>query len=126
MEQIGDTVRAELARLRSMRKVTIQIAGLADGTKTPFDGKYVSRYEPEKWVLEDVGSLEEMCDKIERWLGVVDDPEDAIHFDNVGDAAVFWRRPVDSVRPWDGKQNRPLTAFNVSFERVSDPSPHTA
>jgi hypothetical protein len=124
MEKIGPTVEAELQRLKNLRPVVLQVWGLADGTPlTPFDGKYVSRYEPEKWTPEEtVGSLDELCKKIGDWLSVVDKPEDALHFENVGDATTFWRRPLESVRPFDGKPNRPLTAFNIAIVRVP-PSP---
>lgn len=124
MEKIGPTVEAEMERLENLRQWCLQVWGLANGTPlTPFDGKYVSRYEPEKWTPEEtVGSLKEMCEKISGWLAVVDKPEDAIHFETVGDATMFWRRPLESVRPWDGKPNRPLTAFNIAVVRVP-PSP---
>lgn len=98
----------------------IQIFGMIDGTPTPFDGKYVSRYEPEKWRLEDVASLDEMYAKIGEWLDVVDDPRDALQFENPGDAGACWKQETATVRPWDGKPNRPLTAFSVAVARVPE------
>lgn len=102
-------------------RYAMQIVGLADGvTASPFDGKYVSRYEPDKWRLEEISSLDEMWTKVAGWLSVVDDPRDALLFDNPIDASNLWRQPLDSIRPWDGKPNRPLTAFTISVAKVPE------
>ena len=46
------------------------------------------------------------------------DPEEALAFDSMADAIAFYRQrsKVRPVRP-DGKLNRPLTAFTVSFRQ---------
>jgi hypothetical protein len=46
---------------------------------------------------------------------------EALKFDSVSDAMECWRKQSQTrpLRP-DGKPNRPLTAFNVSPERISE------
>lgn len=49
----------------------------------------------------------------------VEDPDDAIHFENAIDALQVWRM-TSVVHPWrdDGKPNRPLTAHTVEPMRL--------
>lgn len=48
---------------------------------------------------------------------VCSDPIDALKFDTILEALECWRQPSE-IRPWrfDGKPNRPLTAYTVEIE----------
>jgi hypothetical protein len=83
--------------------------GYANGMPCPFDGMYLERYNPNGDERRGLG----------RWTK---DKADAKRFATKGEAFELWRavRTVDPVRPWDGKPNRPLTAFNVEITEVRD------
>lgn len=48
------------------------------------------------------------------------DESAAIRFDDLGHAFATWTRQstVRPTRPWDGKANRPLTAYTVTFKEI--------
>jgi hypothetical protein len=50
-----------------------------------------------------------------------DDPRDGLRFPDIEAAIECWKRQ-STVRPWrpDGKANRPLTAYTITFETVPD------
>jgi len=50
---------------------------------------------------------------------LTDNKADALRFAHVGDAMEAWKRQsrVVPFRP-DGKPNRPLTAYNATFEKI--------
>jgi hypothetical protein len=50
-----------------------------------------------------------------------DDPRDGLRFDNMAAAFECWKRQstVQPLRP-DGRPNRPLTAYTITFETVPD------
>lgn len=83
-----------------------------------FDGKYVVSYDPTKWRMRDVSSVEEIEALVAEFVTVTDDPRKARRFPNLEAAFLYWKQQVGpgSIRPWDGKPNRPLTAFHVTFE----------
>ena len=96
------------------RKI-IQIVSLSDGTKTPFDGKYLKEYDPMRDGMDPAG------DPMSCHLVAVDKPEDAAQFSDAGTALACWRQ---RGRGWrhDGEWNRPLTAFTVQVLDAPSPS----
>jgi hypothetical protein len=50
-----------------------------------------------------------------------DDPRDGLRFPDIKAAIECWQRQ-STVRPWrpDGRPNRPLTAYTITFETVPD------
>jgi hypothetical protein len=92
-----------------MRNKVLQIISRADGW-TGHDDKYVARYDPTVHKPDggyDGGILE-----------LTDDPRKALKFSDAGEALEKWRQPAGcqchGIRPWDGKPNRPLTAYTVT------------
>lgn len=69
-------------------------------------GRYVTRYEPEN------------AKRGEQWVWTSDDPDEALAF---ADPAELHRTYSQSVgtRPWDGRPDRPLTAFHITVARRS-------
>ncbi len=90
--------------------VVIRIQWLAGGTTFAenVDGQYVKTFNPD--AFDGRGAMT-ATPKI----------EDAIHFPDAGAAMEFYRQ-TSTIRPLreDGKPNRPLTAFTVSIERVTE------
>lgn len=91
-------------------KTIIRIVGLADGRTGDIDGQYLVAYNN---TVED-----------DRGIGVVygtTDRDFAMRFDDFAAAAAYWQQVSRTVpvRP-DGKPNRPLTSFTITFEHVGD------
>lgn len=57
-----------------------------------------------------------------------DDLAKAMRFEDGPAALECWRQvhARDPVRPWDGKPNRPLTAFTVTIEEAPEKNPDSA
>lgn len=70
------------------------------------EGRYVARYDP---------------DDDHDPVATTDDPSDALTFASASGAMACWRRP-STRRPFrtDGKPNRPLTAYTVTVEPLTD------
>lgn len=90
----------------------IRIIGCVDGNPCEFDGQFVSAYDPTVHLPDgdyDGGILE-----------VTPDRTHALQFAGAGEAMNKWRQPAGckchGIRPWDGKENRPLTAWHVVIE----------
>lgn len=85
-------------------RVVIRCLGLANGTPGP-RGQYLQSYDNETG--ESV------------WTGEMDK---ALVLTS-GNALALYRSvlPSQPIRPWDGKPNRPLTAFSVEFVPVPEP-----
>jgi hypothetical protein len=88
----------------------LQVISRCDGYPSRFDGQYVKAYDPTVHLLNggyDGGLLETTADKTEAML-----------FADAAVALEKWRQPAGcpchGVRPWDGKPNRPLTAFHCA------------
>jgi hypothetical protein len=83
-----------------------------EGTTSPFsenvDGSYVKTYDPD--AFNGQGDMT-----------ATHDSKEAKRFPDAKAAMEFYRQ-VSTVRPvrGDGKPNRPLTAFTVSFKSVAD------
>ena len=90
-------------------RVAIRIIGRVDDEPTQFDGKFVKAYDP-TYRLPD-GSYDGGI------LEVTSEPSEALSFLTMEEAAKKWAQSY-GIRPWDGKPNRPLTAFHCSIERV--------
>jgi len=69
-------------------------------------GKFVARYEPEQ------------APKGEQWLWVTDDPTEALAFDDPAKLHECYEQSI-GTRPWDGRPDRPITAFHVEINRLS-------
>jgi hypothetical protein len=72
------------------------------------DGQYLRSYDPD--AFDGQGDMT-----------ATHDLKEAKHFSDIKAAMEFYRQ-VSTVRPvrGDGKPNRPLTAFTVSFKSVAD------
>lgn len=83
----------------------IQVVGLADGTDTPHDGRYVTEIDVDAWDGRGM-------------LYTINNAEEALGFESYADAFEYWRQQsaVRPLRP-DGKPNRPGTAFTVEIFR---------
>ena len=86
--------------------VVIKSEGYADG-RTGYNGMWLRSYDPE---AHDGRGAIEWCHAIER----------ARRFKDHGEAFETWKAvpKCHPVRLTDGKPNRPLTAFTVTFETV--------
>lgn len=84
-----------------MEKTVIRCEELADGTIPEVAGFFLAEYD------ENTGES--------RWTPQA---KLAIHFDSKEAAFTLWKsvHKQQPVRPWDGKPNRPLTAFTVTME----------
>jgi hypothetical protein len=93
----------------------IRIIGLNDGQPTPYDGKYLSKYDPDEPGHDPDGNP--MWATVE----VVEDKAKALHFRSAGDAMDLYRRICKPPREFraDGRPNRPLTAFTVDIQRLA-------
>lgn len=90
--------------------VIVKILGLVDGSKTPFDGRYLIEYDPTQQGFAPDGK------PIQCLLVTTENASEATQFHNMTIAVEVCRR-ADGVRP-DGLPNRPITAFNLEFEAV--------
>ena len=90
----------------------IKVVKRVDGQDSEFDDKWVAQYDPTYHWPNGVydGGI----------FTVTTDPAEALSFSSPGEAAEKWRQPTGctchGIRPWDGKPNRPLTAFTVAIE----------
>jgi hypothetical protein len=91
----------------------IRIVGLATGEPTPFDGRYVAEYDPGQDGIAPDGR------RMKCLLRTTANPAEALRAPQ-RELFELWRA-VDPRKPlrWDGKPNRPLTAFTVTFEAAS-------
>ena len=91
--------------------IVIRILNRVDGGLTGFNGKYVAKYDPTAHWPD--GSYDDGI------LEVTEDPAKALQFRDAMEATETWKRTpgckCHATRPWDGKPNRPLTAFNVEI-----------
>jgi hypothetical protein len=62
--------------------------------------RFVTRYEPE------------LAPKGEQWIWTSADPMEAIGFDDAAKLHEFYSRSI-GTRSWDGKPDRPITAYHV-------------
>lgn len=92
-----------------MTDYVIKIEGLVVGPPTEYDGEYLLSYDP------GIGKPGECI------LDTVRDPQLAKKFPDMVEARKEWMR-IDPREPmrFDGKPNRPLTSFSVSFEPVDN------
>lgn len=78
---------------------------------TPFDGQFLKEYDPERDGSDYRGMV------MNTHLVTTLNPQDAMKFEHPGAAWDLWqltcqRNPIR----WDGKPNRPLSAFTISVE----------
>lgn len=87
-----------------MTKSIIKFICYASGALSSIDGLYLVRYDP---TIKD-GVF---------FLDTTDDPRKAKTFDPPGLAMEEWMRvsPNMPTRLWDGKPNRPLTAWSIEI-----------
>ena len=91
------------------------LVGGADGTPTPFDGKYLAEYDPGRDGRSPWGG------HLAAHIAVTDDPSQAKRYAGVFEMWEDWKLvdPREPVRR-DGQPNRPLTYFSVISENVPD------
>jgi hypothetical protein len=87
-------------------KIVMQCVGLAIGSACGLEGQYLEGFDPD--AHHGLGEA--------FWTP---DKNKALPFADVREAMELWRKPstVRPLRP-DGKPNRPLTAFTVTFETI--------
>jgi hypothetical protein len=68
-------------------------------------GRYLVRYEPE------------LAPKGEQWIWTTDDRKQAARFEDIGEFHKLYRQSI-GTRPWDGKPDRPITAFHVEVTQT--------
>jgi hypothetical protein len=92
--------------------VVLRIVGLSGGAPSPWDGRWLVEFDPDKRGRDPVGRA------TLAHVVVTDDIERARRFHDAAQAWEFWRRPS---KRWpregrsDGKPNRPMTAFSVTI-----------
>lgn len=91
--------------------VVIQVLGLADGT-TFAEPAYVQSYRPELLRAYRQGQATEQ--EAEGYLYLTTRIGWAWRYPDFAAASEAWRYAI-GTRPWDGKPDRPLTAFTVSI-----------
>lgn len=84
----------------------MKLMGLVDGRPTEHDDKYVKEYDPATGVLVSTHNIDE-----------------AKHYPSIIEAWDDWKQPDPRhpIRAGDGKPNRPLTSFSVTFDPVPEP-----
>lgn len=90
----------------------IRIVGLADGPPTPFDGQYLSAYDPDT-PGEDPNGL-----PMTATMKTTADPSQALHFASMEEARNLYMqnaKPPYHIR-MDGLPNRPLRAFSIEIK----------
>jgi hypothetical protein len=99
----------DLHILNTLVPYVILIHGLPSGDPSPYDETYLERFD-----FDD-------CPPGECNLFTVPDPRHARRFTDLLDATGVWKT-IDPRQPldWDGRPNRPLTIFSVTFEPVPD------
>lgn len=90
------------------KKHVLRIDGDALGNATPFDGQWITEYDPSRMGIAPDGR------PLFCHLKTTREIRNAKMFDTAGEAIMFFRRDY-GVRT-DGKPNRPLTAFNIWVE----------
>ena len=90
------------------KKHVLRIDGDALGNPTPFDGQWITEYDPSRLGIAPDGRPL-LCHL--RTTRII---SRAKMFDTAGEAIMFFRR--DYGLRTDGKPNRPLTAFNIWVE----------
>ena len=92
-----------------MPNYVILIHGLVSGQSTPYDETYLKRFD----FAGAPGG--------EANLHTVATPQEAAQFPDLEAARQEWMKvdPRQPRRPYDGRPNRPLTAFSVSIEPVT-------
>ena len=87
--------------------VRMRIIGTSEGP-TAFDGQYVMEYDPSRPGVDPEGR------EMVAHIVTTPDPEKARIFETLEEALALWKQS-HGIRE-DGRPNRPLTAFTVTFE----------
>lgn len=89
--------------------LTIRLLGLTIGGPTELDGQYLVEYDPERqgWTPNGTPMIAHIVTTPNR--------DEAARY-SAAQATELYKRS-SGMRP-DGRPNRPLTAFDVAFERV--------
>lgn len=83
----------------------MKIIGKASGLPTEFDGQFLLEYDPTR-----KGHMNGRT--IIAHIVTVSDPSHALKFDSFQSVMKMWKLE-NGTRPYDGKPNRPLTAFTI-------------
>lgn len=97
----------------------LKLVGLANGPRTPHDGRYLMEYDP-RWRSESERVVDEDGHMLLIYLfRTTDDIRKAMRFETPTAAFSVWKSvsPNLPTRP-DGKPNRPLTAFTAEVVPV--------
>jgi hypothetical protein len=82
------------------------------------EAKYLERFDPD-WVPPGPQRQPPAMTGRAWWT---DDPAKAQRFAGPVEALTEWKRQstVLPIRPWDGRPNRPLTAYTIGLETVEE------
>lgn len=102
----------------------VDMPGIMLPEPPPVIGHYVQEYDPSGTMLPGlppvIGHYIQEYDPSYRFpIGRVVTTENkcaAQRFENMSEALAFWQQQVGDTPRWDGKPNRPLTAFTVEVE----------
>lgn len=90
--------------------VVVKIIGMANGGPSPFDGRYLVEYDPERDGEAPDGR------PVIAHIATSEKLEEAQRFPGFAAAGECWKRVCErNPRRPDGEPNRPLTAFSVEF-----------
>lgn len=94
----------------------IRILGYADGTESRHDGCFVSYYDPNG------SEYDPRFGDLRFDLTTTPDPEKAQRYVTAAQAHRAWteRSKTQPYRPWDGRPNRPLTAYSCEIVDVPE------
>lgn len=89
-----------------VRMLVLQLIADALGEPSPFEGKYLKKFDPE-------------FDAYDGLIEVTADLSEALRFADFEAGLACWKQQSRTVplRP-DGEPNRPLTAFTVRFVQI--------
>lgn len=89
----------------------IKIIGLAVGMSCPFDGQYLVEFDPDRRGVDPDGG------ELTAHIVCSPDPADAKQYESKLAAMSEWKRISSRwpLREYDGRPNRPLTAFTVEI-----------
>lgn len=95
-------------------KTVMRIVGLVQGGPTPIDGMYLMEYDPGR-----DGTLGGQ--PITAHILCTQDKRKAMKFESLVELTETWKMtdPRNPVR-YDGRPNRPLTAFTIESEACED------
>jgi hypothetical protein len=95
-----------------MKGLVVRIWGLADGTATSLDGRWLVAYDPTKPGRDPTGR------RMTATIDTTDEPAEATRWSSYHALHELIMTAI-GTRP-DGRPDRPITAFNLAIEYATD------